>query len=130
MHNRRRLLSTGLALAVVLAPGAVAVTSGHVTAGVGASTAADGALTGDVDTTAVDTTALDSSALHGAAATAGTGYTVVRQTTCRVLNGTRRCSTRFVRRWTTTATTTPTASSTTSTAYAFLSKDSAGRPAH
>ncbi|HEU4675615.1 MAG TPA: matrixin family metalloprotease [Motilibacteraceae bacterium] len=120
MRNPRRLLSTGLALAVALSPA--------VLAGAAGGTAAAAPLHSVVDVTDV----VDGQ--QGAVAEARTGYTVVRQTTCRTVHGAKRCTTRYVRKRTTTPTTTaatkPAATSTTSTEFAFLSKDSSGRPAH
>jgi hypothetical protein len=121
MRNPRRLLSTGLALAVALSPA--------VLAGATADTATAAPLHSVVDVTSISQ--------EGAVAEARTGYTVVRQTTCRTVHGAKRCTTRYVRKRTTTTTTPtttaatkPAATSTTSTAFAFLSKDSSGRPAH
>ncbi|MGN6245699.1 MAG: matrixin family metalloprotease [Motilibacteraceae bacterium] len=121
MHNPRRLLSTGLALAVALAPAVLA-------GGASSSASAASAPLHSV----VDVTSVDAGVVQGTAAEARTGYTIVRQTTCRLVQGTKRCTTRYVRKRTATTTTTtkPAATSTGSTAYAFLSKDSAGRPAH
>ena len=122
MHTPRRLLSTGLALTVALAPAVLAGAAGTTTAAAAPLSSA------------VDVTSIGSGSEQGAVAEARTGFTVVRQTTCRLVNGAQRCTTRYVRKRTTTTPTTTTstkpAATSTSTAYAFLSKDASGRPAH